>query len=1146
MKGKHYNKQDSKNYKKEEIEKNINILSHQNTNVIDKKLVNEKKKICNGNINPKSALKKCDNNLCLFQNIKFTNHTNKITKTKIQLENSIKNSLNLKTTLTMKKTVKKAISREKDLSSYYTVASKKYNNKNLNYTKVDNEILYMPQYTKIDEKIEKKNLNYKTERKIHTNKILSSNNIRKSIKKDRIIDISDSEEDNSIIINNEEETEDINQVISTSFPKLSSNPFFTLNNEKKKNNKNIENKKTLFFSPNLIRKKGRCIQKAQLYYNSKNINNNNNNKKSPSITKTVLSINSSTTQNSNDTINNINIYNLDNNKRKKINDLNSNINIEGETDNEKILNNQNNNAICNNIDDNNIIFKNLLNSIKNEENVKIFEILKKIKDLPKNSYTNLNIQDKENGNAALHYACLKNDNKIIQYLLEFNSDPNIKNNDGQTPLHIAAKEGYVEICKILIDNGALLNIYDSNKKTPIHYACENNYSELIKYFYDIFIEMDIDEKICDNLKNNKEINSLFKNYFKKKEKNDKNKRPINHFSSKTNLLNHNNYYLLNNNIKNKSSDKIIKSKTKKTKLINIENKKEVHNKNNNHTDTGSNISQNTGNSGGVNENEAKLITSYEKYNNINKNKFKKISTKGNILIKDAYRKNKKSLNNPFIKDNKNDSLSKNKENDYYEVNKTYDEYSKFNGNVRKKNNCKINNAKITKNNCTNIMKRKESNIKTAYENSQPKFNTSSKNIKFNMKSLKQLEPLTEQKNNNNTINKINNKLVHKNTIEKKNLNEYYDKPIIKNNVSKKVGQLNQTVDSDINMDITSINALNKMSLSLNLIKEEEEKISTKNFICLALLGRGSFGEVYLVQKINTKKKYAMKILRKERIIGQNLSKYAIAERNVLSVSNHPFIVKLNYAFQSLTKLFLILEYCPGGDLAKHLSIEKRFEENRAKFYLCEILLALEDLHKKNIIFRDLKPENVVLDEEGHCKLTDFGLSKEGIDNDKYTKSFCGSIAYLAPEVLKKQGHGKAVDWYLLGVLLYEMLTGVTPYYDKNRNVLFYNIEQGKLVIPNYVSENAKSLLIGLLQRDPKKRLGGSIRDAEEIKEHKFFEGIDWQKIYEKQYEPPKAIQINHNMYIFNKPKYFADENNLEEIFGDNSLKGWTFINNNEM
>ena len=1140
MKAKHYKKQDSKNYKKVETEKNINKISHQNTNIIGK-IVNEQKKIYNENINSNCKLRKSDNNLCLLQNIKSTNYTNKLTKTKIQLEKSIKNTKNIKSTLTINKTVKKAISPEKDLSSYYTLSFKKYNHNNLNNSKVDNEILYLPQYTKINfeekiDNIDKKNNQFKIEKKIHTNKIHFSSKIRKSIKKDRIIDISDIE-DNSIIINNEEETEDSNQVISTSFPKLSSNPFFTLGNEKKKENKNNENKKILFFSPSLIRKKGRCIQKSQLYFNNKNISNNNN-KNSGSITKTVLSINSSTTQNSNDTINNINLYNLDNNKRKKINDLNSNGNLEGEIDNEKIINNQNNNA-----DDNNIIIKNLLNSIKNEENGKIIEILKKIKDLPKNAY-NLNIQDKENGNTALHYACQKNNNKIIQYLLEFNSDPNIKNNNRQTSLHIAAKEGYVNICKILTDNGALLNIYDSNKKTPIHYACENNYSELINYFYDVFIEMDKDEKICDNLKNNKEINSLFKNYFLKEKKNANKKKHINHFSSKTNLLNCNkeNHYFLLDNKKNKSSDKIVRTKTKKEKMSNMENKKENHSKNNN-TESGSNLSLNTGNSG-VNEIETKLITSYEKYDN--NNKLKKIAKKGNILIKDSYRKNKKSLNNKFVRAKKDDSLSKNKENDYYEVNKTYDENCIFNG--RKKSSHKIYNSKITKNNCANIIKRKESNLKTsAYDNSQPKFNTSSKNIKFNAKSLKQLEVLTEQKNNYNTNHK-NNKFVYKNTIEKKNLNEYYGNHdnTLKKNLPKKNGQLNQTMDTNINMDITSINALNKMSLSLNLIKEEEEKISTKNFICLALLGRGSFGEVYLVQKINTQKKYAMKILRKERIIGQNLSKYAIAERNVLSVSNHPFIVKLNYAFQSLTKLFLILEYCPGGDLAKHLSIEKRFEENRAKFYLCEILLALEDLHKKNIIFRDLKPENVVLDEEGHCKLTDFGLSKEGIDNDKYTKSFCGSIAYLAPEVLKKQGHGKAVDWYLLGVLLYEMLTGVTPYYDKNRNVLFYNIEQGRLLIPSYVSENAKSLLIGLLQRDPKKRLGGSIRDAEEIKEHKFFENIDWKKIYEKQYEPPKAIKLDHNMYIFNKPKHFADENNLEEIFGDNSLKGWTFINNNEM
>ena len=152
-------------------------------------------------------------------------------------------------------------------------------------------------------------------------------------------------------------------------------------------------------------------------------------------------------------------------------------------------------------------------------------------------------------------------------------------------------------------------------------------------------------------------------------------------------------------------------------------------------------------------------------------------------------------------------------------------------------------------------------------------------------------------------------------------------------------------------------------ISLNSI--EEERITPSSFVCLAMLGRGSFGEVYLVQKINSGILYAMKVLSKDRIMGQNLLKYAMAERNVLSLSNHPFIVKLNFAFQTSSKLFLILDYCPGGDLSKHLYYEKRFKEQRAKFYICEVLLALEDLHKRDIIFRDLKPDNVVLDDNGH-------------------------------------------------------------------------------------------------------------------------------------------------------------------------------------
>jgi serine/threonine protein kinase len=154
-----------------------------------------------------------------------------------------------------------------------------------------------------------------------------------------------------------------------------------------------------------------------------------------------------------------------------------------------------------------------------------------------------------------------------------------------------------------------------------------------------------------------------------------------------------------------------------------------------------------------------------------------------------------------------------------------------------------------------------------------------------------------------------------------------------------------------------------------------------------ILGKGSFGEVYLVQKQTSKEFFAMKVLQKDKLMGQNLVKYARTERNVLSYTNHPFIVGLNFAFQTKEKLFLILDYCPGGDLGSVLSKDKRFDEERSRIYLAEILLALENLHKRDIIFRDLKPDNVVLDNEGHALLTDFGLSKEGVQDNKCARSF---------------------------------------------------------------------------------------------------------------------------------------------------------------
>lgn len=241
--------------------------------------------------------------------------------------------------------------------------------------------------------------------------------------------------------------------------------------------------------------------------------------------------------------------------------------------------------------------------------------------------------------------------------------------------------------------------------------------------------------------------------------------------------------------------------------------------------------------------------------------------------------------------------------------------------------------------------------------------------------------------------------------------------------------------------------------------DSPQKIKPSDFEVLKELGKGSFGEVFLVRKQDTKELFAMKVLQKEKILSQHLIKYALTERNVLTYLDHPFIVSLKYAFQTPERLFLILDYCPGGDLGHHLAQEKRFTEYRARLYLCEIILALEELHKRNIIFRDLKPDNIVIDNEGHALLTDFGLSKEHIKDNNQARSFCGSLAYLAPEVIRRQGHGKAVDWYLLGVVFYEMIIGKPPYFSMDKKELIQNIQKGKLKIPASLSSEAKELII---------------------------------------------------------------------------------------
>ncbi|XP_015983596.2 ribosomal protein S6 kinase alpha-2 isoform X3 [Rousettus aegyptiacus] len=226
------------------------------------------------------------------------------------------------------------------------------------------------------------------------------------------------------------------------------------------------------------------------------------------------------------------------------------------------------------------------------------------------------------------------------------------------------------------------------------------------------------------------------------------------------------------------------------------------------------------------------------------------------------------------------------------------------------------------------------------------------------------------------------------------------------------------------------------------------------------------------------------------------------ERDILAEVNHPFIVKLHYAFQTEGKLYLILDFLRGGDLFTRLSKEVMFTEEDVKFYLAELALALDHLHGLGVIYRDLKPENILLDEEGHIKITDFGLSKEAIDHDKRAYSFCGTIEYMAPEVVNRRGHTQSADWWSFGVLMFEMLTGSLPFQGKDRKETMALVLKAKLGMPQFLSPEAQSLLRALFKRNPCNRLGAGSDGVEEIKRHPFFATVDWNKLYRKEIKPP--------------------------------------------
>lgn len=308
------------------------------------------------------------------------------------------------------------------------------------------------------------------------------------------------------------------------------------------------------------------------------------------------------------------------------------------------------------------------------------------------------------------------------------------------------------------------------------------------------------------------------------------------------------------------------------------------------------------------------------------------------------------------------------------------------------------------------------------------------------------------------------------------------------------------------------------------MKTNQQKYTPEDFKNIHVIGKGSYGKVYLVRKILKQEDngdtgdeetegglYAMKVLKKAELRARKQVEHTKSERRILEKIRHPFVVGLHWAFQTSDKLYFVLDYWPGGELFFYIQHFQSFPENIARFYAANILLGLEELHKNNIVYRDLKPENVLIGKDGYAKITDFGLSKENIQGNQQANSFWGTPEYLAPETLLRKGTGKAADWWSFGAIVYEMMTGLPPYYDKNRQELYNNIKNKEIdffddkdLNEKKVSDNAKDFLSKILVKDPSQRLGSGLRDAEDIKEHPWFseDGIDWPSILEKTEKPP--------------------------------------------
>ncbi|XP_026743205.1 protein kinase C isoform X3 [Trichoplusia ni] len=329
-----------------------------------------------------------------------------------------------------------------------------------------------------------------------------------------------------------------------------------------------------------------------------------------------------------------------------------------------------------------------------------------------------------------------------------------------------------------------------------------------------------------------------------------------------------------------------------------------------------------------------------------------------------------------------------------------------------------------------------------------------------------------------------------------------------------------------------------------------DKMSLDDFHFIKVLGKGSFGKVMLAEKKGTDEVYAVKVLKKDAIIQDDDVECTLTERRVLALAaRHPFLTALHSAFQTHERLFFVMEYVDGGDLMFQIQRARKFDEPRARFYAAEVTLALQFLHSHGVIYRDLKLDNILLDSDGHCKLADFGMCKEGILEGATTTTFCGTPDYIAPEILQELEYGPSVDWWALGVLLYEMLAGQPPFEADNEDDLFESILHDDVLYPVWLSKEAVSILKGFMTKNPSRRLG-VCGGAAGIRGHVFFRDMDWDALAQRRLRPPFRPKVKSKREAANFDAEFTKEepvltpvpNDVVRAINQEEFRGFSFVN----